>query len=218
MREKSRPTRGLTAFTAAALGAAMCAGCGGLGAGGDAVESVRLVNRMNRINVETHRSEATVDEMLVRLQPVLVVRSAGDAARARQQLGAATEACQQQAQQLEQQLPGLDEEGASFFDKRRAALVSIQDPVERRAAAADFERDLERFLEYQASAVAALDAYDELNLELEAILETLPRSPQPGALTDDALTDDALDLRNQAWSLRMILEDCKRAAGAFDVR
>ncbi|MDG1490841.1 MAG: hypothetical protein P8R43_03050, partial [Planctomycetota bacterium] len=65
----------------------------------------------------------------------------------------------------------------------------------------------------QASAVAALDAYDELNLELDAILRALPRSPQPGALTDEAL-----DLRNQAWSLRMILEDCERAARAFDVR
>jgi hypothetical protein len=213
MREKSRPTRGITAFTAGALGAALCAGCGGLGAGGDAVESVRLVNQMKRINVETHRSEETVDEMLVRLQPVLVVRSAGDAAHARERLGAATEACQQQAQQLEQQLPGLDEEGASFFDQRRAALGSIEDPDERRAAAAELERDLERFLEYQASAVAALDAYDELNLELDAILQALPRSPQPGALTDEAL-----DLRNQAWSLRMILEDCERAARAFDVR
>ena len=98
MREKSRPARGITAFTAGAFGAALCAGCGGLGAGGDAVESVRLVNQMKRIKVETHRSEETVDEMLVRLQPVLVVRSAGDAAHARERLGAATEACQQQAQ------------------------------------------------------------------------------------------------------------------------
>ena len=61
--------------------------------------------------------------------------------------------------------------------------------------------------------MAALDAYEELNLELHAILEALPEHPEPSELTEEAL-----DLRNQAWSLRMILEDCKRAAIELEVR
>ncbi|MDC3307568.1 hypothetical protein OAV47_01925 [bacterium] len=213
MRAKVRTTRGLAALTAAALAAALSTGCAGLGASSDSVKSVRLVNQMNRINVEADRSEEKVEQMLARLQPALIRQGRSDAAQARELLGAATEACQQQARQLERHLPGLDQEGSSFFEQRRLALGGIEDPDLRRAAAAELEVDLERFLEYQASAVAALDAYDELNLELGEILAALPEQPKP-----DALTDDAVDLRNQAWSLRMILEDCKRAAGAFDVR
>ena len=198
---------------AIALGSCLTSACGSLGAEGDALQSVQLVDRIERVNLEADRSNATVQAMLTRLQPILTSRSEGATAAAHEQLDAATRACQQQAHQLEEQLPGLDEEGAAFFKRRRAALLDIEDPVLRAAEAARLEVDLEQFLEYQASAVAALDAYEELNLELHAILEALPEHPEPSELTEEAL-----DLRNQAWSLRMILEDCKRAAIELEVR
>lgn len=207
------PTSVQAALSAATLAAGLSVSCSALGPGDASVTSIRLVDQMNRINVETERSEETVEAMLARLQPVLIARGGEDAAQARESLDAATEACQRQAQQLEQQLPRLDQEGAAFFERRRAALLDIEDPEAHSAAAVHLELDLERFLEYQASAVAALDAYDDLNLELRGILEALPRRQQP-----DALTEEALDLRNQAWSLQMILEDCKRAAGAFHLK
>jgi hypothetical protein len=174
---------------------------------------VQLADQIERVNVEADRSDETVQAMLTRLQPILTSRGERAAAAAREQLDAATQACQQQAHQLERQLPGLDQEGAAFFERRRAALLGIEDPALRAAAAARLEVDLEHFLEYQASAVAALDAYEELNRELHAILEALPEQPEPSELTEEAL-----DLRNQAWSLRMILEDCQRASTELRVR
>ena len=126
---------------------------------------------------------------------------------------AANRSCLRHAQRLERQLVSLDHEGTVFFTRRREALEEISDPEVRLGAAASLELDLEHFLEYQASAVAALDAYDELHLELNAILEVLSARPEPRDLTDEAL-----DLRNHAWSLRMILEDCERASSAFDMR
>ena len=102
---------------------------------------------------------------------------------------------------------------AELTRARRDRVAAIEDPVLRVAAAAELERDLERFLEYQASASAALVTYEELNEELDSILQVLAGEP-----CVDALTEAALDLRNQAWSLRMILEDCERAAVAFESR
>ncbi len=195
------------------LAACLSGACGALGAGEGSVHSVGLEDQIKRVNVETDRSDETVEAMLARLQPVLTSRGERATTAAREQLDVATRACQRQANQLERQLPGLDKEGAAFFEGRRAALSEIDDPAAREVAAAKLEVDLERFLEYQASAVAALDAYEELNLELHAILEVLPQRPERGVLTEDAL-----DLRNQAWSLRMILEDCKRAAKELQVR
>lgn len=213
MRGDSPRNRRFIGFSAIALSSCLTSACGSLGAGSGAVQSVQLADQIQRVNVEADRSNETVQAMLTRLQPILTTRGEGAAAAAREQLDAATQACQQQAHQLEQQLPGLDEEGAAFFERRRAALLDIEDPLLRAAAAARLEVDLEHFLEYQASAVAALDAYEELNLELHAILEALPEHPEPSELTEEAL-----DLRNQAWSLRMILEDCKRAAIELEVR
>jgi len=213
MRGDSPETRRITGLGAAALAACLTSACGTLRTDGGAVQSVQLVDQIRRVNVEAARSEDTVEAMLARLQPVLTSRSKDDIEAARERLDAATQACQEQAHQLEQQLPGLDEEGAAFFEHRRTALLEIQDDGLRDAAAARLEVDLEQFLEYQASAVAALDAYEELNLELHAILEALPEHPEPSELTEEAL-----DLRNQAWSLRMILEDCKRAAIELEVR
>ena len=213
MRGDSPRNRRFISFGAIALSSYLASACGSLGAEGGAVQSVQLADQIKRVNVEAHRSDETVQAMLTRLQPILTSRSEAAAAAAREQLDAATRACQQQAHQLEQQLPGLDEEGEAFFKRRRAALLDIEDPALRAAAAARLEVDLEHFLEYQASAVAVLDAYEELNLELHAILEALPEQPEPSELTEEAL-----DLRNQAWSLRMILEDCKRAATELKVR
>ncbi|MGB0330962.1 MAG: hypothetical protein ACPGPE_03990 [Planctomycetota bacterium] len=197
---------------AIALGSCLTSACGSLGAEGDALQSVQLADRIQRVNLEADRSDETVQAMLTRLQPLLTSRSEG-AAAAHEQLDAATRACQRQAHQLEKQLPGLGEEGAAFFLRRRAALHDIEDPLLRAAAAARIEVDLGRFLEYQASTMAALDAYEELNVELHAILKAFAEQKEPSDLTEQAL-----DLRNQACSVRMILEDCKRAATELEVR
>ena len=213
MRGDSPRNRRFIRFSAIALSGCLAGACGSLGAEGGAVQSVQLADQIERVNVEADRSDETVQAMLTRLQPILTSRGERAAAAAREQLDAATQACQQQAHQLERQLPGLDQEGAAFFERRRAALLGIEDPALRAAAAARLEVDLEHFLEYQASAVAALDAYEELNRELHAILEALPEQPEPSELTEEAL-----DLRNQAWALRMILEDCQRASTELRVR
>lgn len=198
----------------AALLALLGTACSGLGAGGGpTVASARLVEQIDRVSVETERSEETVDDALERLQPIIVRRPRDGAAAARAELGVAFEACQVQARRLEGELPALEHEGRSYFGARRDRVAAIEDPVLRVAAAAELERDLERFLEYQASASAALVTYDELNDELDSILQVLAGEP-----CVDALTEAALDLRNQAWSLRMVLEDCERAAVAFESR
>lgn len=212
-RTTPQPHAPYAAFAAAAFAASLSLGCRSLDAGDGAVKSVRLIEQIGRITVETDRSEEAVQVMLARLQVTLTSRDERSATQAYDQLDAANRSCLRHAQRLERQLVSLDHEGTVFFTRRREALEEVSDPEVRLGAAANLELDLEHFLEYQASAVAALDAYDELNLELDAILEVLSARPEPRDLTDEAL-----DLRNHAWSLRMILEDCERASSAFDMR
>ena len=187
--------------------------CGGLGTSGGTASSTRLVERMDRVGVETERSGETVDALLSRLQPVLVERSGEGALRAEDDLRSVFESSQRQAARLERQLPELGVEGRRYFEARRADVKDLEDPELQRSAAAIVEQDLERFLEYEASAAAALVTHEEFNEELLRIVLSLPRRPDV-----EELTQAALDLRNQAWSLRMILEDCDRAADAFHRR
>ena len=98
----------------------------------------------------------------------------------------------------------------TVFDEWTTKLEEFTSQSMRQRSLLRLEATRERYAEVQEAAVAAQEAYDDLNRGMRDIVLFLGHDFNMEAVEE--ITEEAMTIRDQARSLGMVFDDCMQAA------
>ena len=172
-----------------------------------------LVARVEQVQMETELSKEAVYDAILKMQPVFASNFSGDSAEAFAAFADATTRCQSQANDLRAHVAPMRAASDTVFDVWTVKLEEFSNPKMRARSLARLESTRERYMEVQTAAVAAQESFDEINRRLRDIVLFLGHDFNAESVQD--ITEEAMQVRDQARSLGMVFDDCMAAASDY---
>ena len=201
------------ALCVAALGLAALAGCATTKQKVGLADVDSLVARVEQVQLEPELAKEAVYDTILKMQPIFAVNFSGDTTEAFETFAKATTKCQSQANDLRAHVAPMRSAADVVFEEWTVKLEEFSNPKMRARSLARMEATRERYREVQKAAIAAQEGYDELNRSLRDIVLFLGHDFNAESVQD--ITEDAMQVRDQARSLGMVFDDCMAAAADY---
>ncbi|MEM9802491.1 MAG: DUF2959 family protein [Planctomycetota bacterium] len=169
-----------------------------------------LMTRVEKVHMETELSKEAVYDAVLKMQPIFAANFDGDASEAFAAFAEATVACQSQANKLRTHVAPMRSAADTVFDEWTVKLEDFTSQSMRQRSLLRLEATRERYTEVQEAAVAAQEAFDDLNSGMRDIVLFLGHDFNMDAVQE--ITEEAVTIRDQARSLGMVFDDCMQAA------
>ena len=194
----------------ATLALAVLAGCSSTKQKVGLADVDSLMARVEKVHMETELSKEAVYDAILKMQPIFAANFDGDASDAFEVFAEATEQCQIQANNLRAHVAPMRSAADTVFDEWTTKLEEFTSQSMRQRSLLRLEATRERYAEVQEAAVAAQEAYDDLNRGMRDIVLFLGHDFNMEAVEE--ITEEAMTIRDQARSLGMVFDDCMQAA------